>query len=44
MKIRPLCKWYDFWVGAFWDAQKRRLYLLPLPCMGIVIEFDEAKP
>lgn len=24
--------WYDFWVGAFWDAKKRKLYLVPIPC------------
>lgn len=33
----------DLWIGAFWDAKKRRLYILPLPCFGIVIQF-EAKP
>lgn len=38
MKIRPIFAWYDLWVGAFWDGNKRRLYILPLPCMGIVIE------
>jgi hypothetical protein len=31
--------WYDFWVGMFWDKHKRRLYILPIPCIGIVIEF-----
>lgn len=39
MKIRLLFAWYDLWVGAFWDAHKRRLYVLPIPCLGIVIEF-----
>ena len=38
-KIRPVVAWYDFWIGAFWDSRKRRLYLLPIPCFGIVIEF-----
>jgi hypothetical protein len=42
MKIRPLFAWYDLWVGAFWDAGKRRLYILPLPCVGVVIEFRRA--
>jgi hypothetical protein len=39
MKIRPVLAWYDLWIGAFWDGRKRRLYLLPLPCIGIVLDF-----
>lgn len=39
MKVRPIFAWYDFWVGGFWDRQKRRLYVFPVPCFGVVIEF-----
>lgn len=39
MRIRPIFAWYDLWVGAFWDRERRRLYLLPLPCIGVVIQF-----
>jgi hypothetical protein len=39
MTIKPLFAWYDLWVGVFWDAAKRKLYVLPLPCIGIVIQF-----
>jgi hypothetical protein len=42
MAIRPIFAWYDLWVGAFWDASKRRLYILPLPCIGVVIDFAVA--
>ena len=38
MTIKPLFAWYDLWVGAYWDRKQRKLYLLPLPCVGIVIE------
>jgi hypothetical protein len=40
VKIRPLFAWYDLWVGVFWDAARRKLYVLPLPCLGVVIEFN----
>ncbi len=36
MKIKFV--WYDFWVGAYWNEQKRKLYICPLPM--IVFEFD----
>lgn len=39
MKIRPLFAWYDLWIGLYWDRKGRKLYILPLPCIGIVIEF-----
>ena len=39
VKVRFLAAWYDLWVGAFWDSEKRRLYILPIPCLGIVLEF-----
>jgi hypothetical protein len=39
MRIRVLCAWYDVWVGAFWDRGNRRLYLLPIPCVGLVLDF-----
>lgn len=39
MSIKPLFAWYDIWVGIFWDRTKRRLYILPLPCVGVVIQF-----
>lgn len=39
IKARPLCKWFDLWVGVYWDGKARRLYVLPIPCIGVVIEF-----
>ncbi len=39
MSISPLFAWYDFWIGAFWDRKARKLYLLPIPCVGVVIQF-----
>lgn len=41
MTVRPIIAWYDLWVGVFWDRTKRRLYILPLPCVGVVISFGD---
>lgn len=39
MSINPIFAWYDLWIGAFWDQNKRRLYIFPVPMLGIVIQF-----
>ena len=39
MKLKLIFAWYDMWIGAYWDRTNRRLYLLPLPCLGVVLEF-----
>jgi hypothetical protein len=42
MRVRPLFAWYDFWIGVFWDRERGRLYVLPLPMIGLVFDFAEA--
>lgn len=37
-RIRFLFAWYDIWIGAYWDRRNRRLYILPIPMFGIVID------
>ena len=39
MKIRPYFKWFDFWVGLFYDTKKKILYFGLLPMLGVKIEF-----
>lgn len=39
MGIRPVVAWYDFWIGAYFDRTKRRLYIFPVPCLGFYIQF-----
>lgn len=38
MTVKPIFAWYDLWIGAYWDRKARKLYILPIPCFGIVIE------
>ena len=36
--IKPIIAWYDLWVGIYYDRKRRKLYFLPIPCVGIVID------
>lgn len=38
-RVKFLFARYDMWVGAFWDRKHNKLYILPVPCLGIVIQF-----
>ena len=39
VRIRPMFAWFDLWVGMFWDAHKRTLYVFPVPMVGVRIQF-----
>jgi hypothetical protein len=39
MKIQFIFKWFDFWIGLFWDQKKKWLYLFLLPMCGIIFKF-----
>lgn len=43
-KVEFIFAWYDFWVGWFWDQKKRWLYVLPIPCVGLVFKFPPKHP
>lgn len=38
-RVSFLFAWYDLWIGFYWDRKARKLYFLPIPCFGIVIQF-----
>jgi hypothetical protein len=39
IRVQFFFAWYDAWIGIYWDRKKKALYILPLPCIGIVIQF-----
>ena len=39
MKISLVLAWYDLWVGVYIDVKGRRVFILPVPCVGIVIQY-----
>lgn len=43
MKVKPIFAWYDIWVGFFWDREKRRLHVFPVPMFGVQIQFSDAE-
>ena len=38
MKLTPFFRWYDLWVGAYWDRRQRALYICPIPMFGVRID------
>jgi hypothetical protein len=41
VRARFIFAYYDFWVGVFWDAAKKRLYIFPVPMLGLVLDFKK---
>jgi hypothetical protein len=39
MKVFIVLAWYDIWIGFYYDRKNRHLYILPVPCIGIRLEF-----
>jgi hypothetical protein len=44
MRVGFIAAWYDLWVGAFYDRKKRRLYIFPVPCLGIWVDASKEQP
>jgi hypothetical protein len=43
MRIRFFFAWYDLWVGAYWSSKSRTLYVCPLPCCVLALEFGRGE-
>jgi hypothetical protein len=41
--VRLFFRWYDLWIGAYWDRHSRTLYVCPVPMLGVAISFKEGK-
>lgn len=39
MKIKLIFKWFDFWIGMYYDVKDKTLYILPFPMIGIRVQF-----
>lgn len=37
MSVTPFFRWYDLWIGFYWDRFERVLYFCPLPMVGLKI-------
>lgn len=42
MKVNLFFAWFDLWVGVFIDRKRKRLYILPVPCLGLLIRWGTA--
>lgn len=40
MKLKFIFKWFDLWVGFFWDRENKWLYFLPFPMLGVIFKFS----
>ena len=43
VRVDPVFAWYDAWVGFYWDREKRWLYVLPIPFLGLVFKFRTSR-
>lgn len=39
MRVELMFRWYDLWIGAYWNRESRVLYILPLPMLGVKVSF-----
>lgn len=42
MKVKVIFRWYDFWVGLFFDRNNNFLYFFPIPMVGLVFNFRDS--
>lgn len=43
MRASIFFRWYDLWIGAYWDRKARMLYVCPVPMLGVKIELARTR-
>jgi|WetSurMetagenome_2_1015567.scaffolds.fasta_scaffold02470_17 hypothetical protein len=38
-RVRVSLRWYDLWVGFYWDRRELVLYFCPLPAVVVELRF-----
>ena len=36
--VSAFFRWYDVWIGAYWDREAKVLYVCPVPMFGLKIK------
>lgn len=39
LKIKPIFRWYDLWIGLFIDTKNNVKYIFPIPCFGFKVYY-----
>lgn len=37
--IKIIVRWYDIYIGVYWDTDDKKLYIFLLPMIGIQVDF-----
>jgi hypothetical protein len=41
--VRPFFRWFDIWIGAYWDRENWTLYICPVPMFGLKIKIPRRR-
>lgn len=41
--MKLIFAWYDLWVGVFIDRPNHRVYIFPIPCVGIRVQWRKVE-
>jgi len=44
VRVKPIFRLRDFWIGVYVDKPNGRAYVFPIPCFGFRLEWRIEKP